>query len=220
MLRDPDCKKPKPSVRMLRLRSKPSPYRIGTPLSRKVRRGFSYHSTAPHSLERKSRSCEVPAWLKLSHPMWVNLSHRQRLSNTLESAFCVEAWEAALQVGRQAPLICNPDQGSQFTSPLFLDAVESAGVELSIDGRGRWMDNRFIERLWRSVKPEDIYLEDYLDGIAAGRGLARWLENYNHLRPHQALQYATPAQWYEDAAAYGAQPATWEAMRSGPAGGA
>ena len=143
-----------------------------------------------------------------------------RLSNTLESAFCVEAWEAALQVGRQAPLICNTDQGAQFTSPLFLDAVESAGVEVSMDGRGRWMDNRFIERLWRSVKHEDIYLEDYLDGIAAGRGLARWFENYNHLRPHQALQYATPAQWYEDAAAYGAQPATWEAMRSGPAGGA
>ena len=143
-----------------------------------------------------------------------------RLSNTLESAFCVEAWEAALQVGRQAPLICNTDQGSQFTSPLFLDAVESAGVEVSMDGRGRWMDNRFIERLWRSVKHEDIYLEDYLDGIAAGRGLARWFENYNHLRPHQALQYATPAQWYEDAAAYGARPATWEAMRSGPAGGA
>ena len=138
-----------------------------------------------------------------------------RLSNTLESAFCVEAWEAALQVGRQAPLICNTDQGSQFTSPLFLDAVESAGTEMSMDGRGRWMDNRFIERLWRSVKHEDIYLEDYLDGIAAGRGLARWFENYNRLRPHQALQYATPAEWYEDAVAYGAQPATWEAMRSG-----
>jgi putative transposase len=138
-----------------------------------------------------------------------------RLSNTLESAFCVEAWEAALQTGRRPPLICNTDQGAQFTSPLFLDAVESAGVDVSMDGRGRWMDNRFIERLWRSVKYEDIYLEDYLDGIEAGRGLARWFENYNRLRPHQALEYATPAAWYEEAATYGAQPATWEAMRCG-----
>ncbi len=75
-----------------------------------------------------------------------------RLSNTMETAFCVDAWEAALRVGRQAPLISNTDQGSQFTSPMFIDAVESAGVDVSMDGRGRWLDNRFIERLWRSVK--------------------------------------------------------------------
>jgi putative transposase len=136
-----------------------------------------------------------------------------RLSNTLESAFCVEAWEAALQSGRQAPLIANTDQGSQFTSPLYIDAVESAGVDVSMDGRGRWMDNRFIERLWRSVKHEDIYLQDYLDGIEAGRGLARWFEDYNRLRPHAALHYATPAAVYSDPGAYGAQPARWEAMQ-------
>ena len=68
-----------------------------------------------------------------------------RLSNTLEAAFCVDAWEAALRVGRQAPLISNTDQGSQFTSPMFIDAVESAGVDVSMDGRGRWIDNRFTE---------------------------------------------------------------------------
>ena len=136
-----------------------------------------------------------------------------RLSNTLESAFCVDAWEAALQNGRQAPLIANTDQGSQFTSPLYIDAVESAGVDVSMDGRGRWMDNRFIERLWRSVKHEDIYLQDYLDGIEAGRGLARWFEDYNRLRPHQALHDATPAEVYFDPAAHGAQPARWEAMQ-------
>ena len=136
-----------------------------------------------------------------------------RLSNTLESAFCVDAWEAALQSGRQAPLIANTDQGSQFTSPLYIDAVESAGVDVSMDGRGRWMDNRFIERLWRSVKHEDIYLQDYLDGIEAGRGLARWFEDYNRLRPHAALHYATPAAVYSDPGAYGAQPARWEAIQ-------
>jgi putative transposase len=136
-----------------------------------------------------------------------------RLSNTLEAAFCVDAWEAALRAGRQAPLISNTDQGSQFTSPMFIDAVESAGVDVSMDGRGRWIDNRFIERLWRSAKYEDIYLQDYGDGLAAGRGLGRWFEGYNQERPHQALGYATPAEVYFDPGAHGAQPATWEAMQ-------
>jgi putative transposase len=136
-----------------------------------------------------------------------------RLSNTMDAAFCVDAWEAALRVGRQAPLISNTDQGSQFTSPMFLDAVESAGVDVSMDGRGRWLDNRFIERLWRSVKYEDIYVQDYGDGLSAGRGLGRWFDRYNKERPHQALDYATPAEVYFDPGAHGAQPAKWEAMR-------
>jgi putative transposase len=136
-----------------------------------------------------------------------------RLSNTLESAFCVDAWEAALRVGRQAPLISNTDQGAQFTSPMFLDAVQSAGVEVSMDGRGRWMDNRFIERLWRSAKYEDIYLQDYGGGLDAGRGLGRWFDRYNEERPHQALGYATPSEVYFAPDSYGAKPATWEAMQ-------
>jgi len=136
-----------------------------------------------------------------------------RLSNTLEAAFCVDAWEAALRAGRKAPLISNTDQGSQFTSPMFIDAVESAGVDVSMDGRGRWIDNRFIERLWRSAKYEDIYLQDYGDGLAAGRGLGQWFDRYNQERPHQALGYATPADVYLDPGAHGAQPATWEAMQ-------
>jgi putative transposase len=136
-----------------------------------------------------------------------------RLSNTLEAAFCVDAWEAALRAGRQAPLVSNTDQGSQFTSPMFIDAVESAGVEVSMDGRGRWIDNRFIERLWRSAKYEDIYLQDYGDGLAAGRGLGRWFDGYNQERPHQALGYATPAEVYHDPGAHGAQPASWQAMQ-------
>jgi putative transposase len=136
-----------------------------------------------------------------------------RLSNTMEAAFCVDAWEAALRVGRQAPLISNTDQGAQFTSPMFIDAVESAGVDVSMDGRGRWMDNRFIERLWRSAKYEDIYLQDYGDGLAAGRGLGRWFDGYNQARPHEALDYATPEEVYFDPEAHGALPAKWEAMR-------
>jgi len=135
------------------------------------------------------------------------------LSNTMEAEFCIRAWEAALAHAGRAPLISNTDQGAQFTSPGFIDAVQSAGVEVSMDGRGRWMDNRFIERLWRSVKYEDVYLNDYGDGLAAGRGLGRWFGDYNEVRPHQSLGNAPPAQWYRFADHYGGQPASWEAMR-------
>jgi len=96
---------------------------------------------------------------------------------------------------------------------MFIDAVESAGVDVSMDGRGRWIDNRLIERLWRSAKYEDIYLQDYGDGLAAGRGLGQWFDRYNQSRPHQALGYATPAEVYLDPGAHGAQPATLEAMQ-------
>jgi len=109
------------------------------------------------------------------------------LSNTMEAEFCIRAWESALAQAGAAPLISNTDQGSQFTSPGFIDAVQSAGVQVSMDGRRRWIDNRFIERLWRSLKYEDVYLNDYGDGLAAGRGLtvawveamARWKLNSN-----------------------------------------
>ena len=140
------------------------------------------------------------------------------LSNTMETEFCIRAWESALEHAGCAPLISNTDQGPQFTSPGFIDAVQSAGVEVSMDGRGRWVDNRFIERLWRSVKYEDIYLNDYGDGLAAGRGLGRWFGSYNEERPHQSLGNATPARWYREAPEYGGQPANWESMRARCAG--
>ena len=130
------------------------------------------------------------------------------LSNSLDSEFCIRAWTGAVAAGRQ-PLIANTDQGCQFTSEAYLEAVESVGVDVSMDGRGRWIDNRFIERLWRSVKQEDIYLQDYADGLTAQRGLARWFEEYNTRRPHQALGYATPAEWYQSPESYGAKPAAW-----------
>lgn len=128
------------------------------------------------------------------------------LSNTLDSDFCIRAWERALGAGRRAPDIANTDQGAQFTSAAYLEAVESVGASVSMDGRGRWMDNRMIERLWRSVKYEDIYLRDYLDGLELGRGLTRWFGEYNESRPHQALAYASPADVYRDPAAHGARP--------------
>ena len=114
------------------------------------------------------------------------------ISNTLETDFCIRAWERALEHAGRAPGISNTDQGSQFTSEAYIEAVETVGTEVSMDGRGRWMDNRFIERLWRSVKYEDVYLNDYDDGLALGRGLGRWFADYNRIRPHQALGYATP----------------------------
>ena len=138
-----------------------------------------------------------------------------QLSNSLEVSFCVEAWKQALRSGRQAPLISNTDQGSQFTSPLYLEAVQSAGVAVSMDGRGRWIDNRFIERLWRSAKYEDIYLQDYSDGLEARRGLGRWFSHYNRQRPHQALGYATPHEVYFNPQGFKGRPPTWEAMRNG-----
>lgn len=127
------------------------------------------------------------------------------ISNTLDSDFCIRAWERAMGAGRRVPEISNTDQGSQFTSEVFIEAVESAGTAVSMDGKGRWMDNRFIERLWRSVKYEDIYLKDYLDGLELGRGLNQWFKEYNQFRPHQALGYATPAEVYQDPAAHGAK---------------
>ena len=128
------------------------------------------------------------------------------ISNTLDSDFCIRAWERALGAGSRVPDIANTDQGCQFTSEAYLEAVESAGVSVSMDGRGRWMDNRMIERLWRSVKYEDIYLRDYLDGLELGRGLARWFGEYNESRPHQSLNYATPGAVYRDPGAHGARP--------------
>jgi putative transposase len=114
-----------------------------------------------------------------------------RLSNTMDRAFAVAALEEALsRFGR--PEIFNTDQGSQFTSAAFTAVLSAAGVRISMDGRGRWMDNVFIERLWRSLKHEDIYLKGYADGREAHIGIASWFEFYNTRRPHQALGHRSP----------------------------
>jgi putative transposase len=114
-----------------------------------------------------------------------------RLSNTMDVSFCVSALEEALtRFG--TPEIFNTDQGSQFTSAAFTGVLIAAGIRISMDGRGRWMDNVFIERLWRSLKYEDVYLKGYVDGRDAKAGIAEWMAFYNHFRPHQALANRTP----------------------------
>ena len=125
-----------------------------------------------------------------------------RLSNTMDASFCLEALEEALaRYGR--PEIFNPDQGSQFTGAAFTGALTNAGVRISMDGRGRWMDNVFIERLWRSLKYEDVYLKGYADGIEARAGIGAWLAFYNERRLHQALGYRAPMAIYREGAATG-----------------
>ena len=120
-----------------------------------------------------------------------------RLSNTLDVSFCVSAVEEALaRFGR--PEIFNTDQGSQFTSAAFTGVLASAGIRISMDGRGRWMDNVFIERLWRSLKHEDVYLKGYADGLEAKAGIAEWIGFYNTWRPHQALVNRTPMAVWRD----------------------
>ena len=112
-----------------------------------------------------------------------------RVSNTMDTGFCVSALEAALaRFGR--PEIFNTDQGSQFTSLEFTGVLATAGIRISMDGKGRWMDNVFIERLWRSLKYEDIYIKGYADGAEVRAGVSpQWMEFYS---PHQALGNRAP----------------------------
>lgn len=116
------------------------------------------------------------------------------ISNTLETHFCISALEGSLRRG--SPEIFNTDQGSQFTSTDFTDVLKDAQVQISMDGRGRWMDNVFIERLWRTVKYEEVYLKDYDDIEEAVNSLASYFVFYNTERPHQALGYKTPLEFY------------------------
>ncbi len=119
-----------------------------------------------------------------------------RLSNTMDAGFCVEALaEALAQYGR--PEIFNTDQGSQFTSLDFTGVLKDADVAVSMDGRGRCMDNIFIERLWRSLKYEAVYLHELTDGFVARRVIGEWIDFYNTERPHSALAGRTPAEVYE-----------------------
>ena len=117
-----------------------------------------------------------------------------RLSNTLDGSFCREALEEALSIS--CPEIFNTDQGSQFTSVKFTQRLESCGVAISMDGRGRALDNVFIERLWRSVKYEEVYLREYQDGREAEASLSRYFGFYCEERIHQSLGYRTPAEVY------------------------
>jgi putative transposase len=116
------------------------------------------------------------------------------MSITLDSSFCVDALKSALGLG--TPQIFNSDQGSQFTSEVFTDVLKGAGVRISMDGVRRAYDNIFVERLWRSLKYEEVYLRDYGTPLEARRGIGDWFEFYNRVRPHQSLDYRTPAEVY------------------------
>src|SRR5579885_2554511 len=116
------------------------------------------------------------------------------LDQSLELGFVLAAVDTALAVGR--PTIWNSDQGSHFTSPQYLGRLQERGIQISMDGKGRALDNIFTERLWRTVKYEEVYLHSYDSPRAARQGLARYFRFYNHQRPHQALDYRTPAALY------------------------
>lgn len=115
-----------------------------------------------------------------------------RVSNTLDVSFCLEALEEALGHGR--PEIFNSDQGSQFTSHEFTDRLKQTEVRISMDGKGRVYDNIFVERLWRALKYEEVYLKDYVEVPDAIAGIGGYFRFYNNERPHQALRYLTPAE--------------------------
>jgi len=122
-----------------------------------------------------------------------------RLSNTMEADFCIAALEEAM-ARHGKPEMFNTDQGSQFTSPRFTQVLKDADVRISMDGRGRWMDNVFIERLWRSIKYECVYLHAFESGSELRQGLARWVSYYNTDRPHSALAGQTPDERYHQIA--------------------
>ena len=119
-----------------------------------------------------------------------------RICNIPELDFCIHALEKALTIA--TPEIFNSDQGSQFTSVAFFECLEKRSIHISMDGRGRAMDNVFNERLWRSVKYEEVYLHDYGTVSEAKQGVTNYIDFYNQERPHQSLDYKTPAEMYFD----------------------
>ncbi len=122
-----------------------------------------------------------------------------RISNTLDTSFCLDALDEAVCLAGRAPDILNTDQGCQFTSAEWIAKVEGYGTRVSMDGKGRWMDNVFIERLWRSLKGEEIYLRGYRDLVELRHRVGVWMSDYNHERIHEALGYRKPWELYRPA---------------------
>ena len=140
-----------------------------------------------------------------------------KLSNTMDVDFCLEALESALCQGQ--PEIFNTDQGSEFTSQAFTDLLLEHDIQISMDGKGRYLDNIFVERLWRSIKYEEVYLKAYQNGSEAKRGIEAYLDFYNKERPHQALGYQTPGQVFtEGTTAHSATLLSKDLMLEFPAG--
>lgn len=118
-----------------------------------------------------------------------------KLSNSLDGLFCREVLLEALKIGK--PEMFNTDQGAQYTSTEFTQILEMAGIRISMDGRGRALDNVWVERLWRTVKQEEVYIRDYSDGLDAHRSLERYFGFYNEKRPHSSLGYVSPGSVYK-----------------------
>lgn len=118
-----------------------------------------------------------------------------RLSNTLLADFCIDALSDAFRQWGQ-PRVFNTDQGSQFTSKLFLEPLQARQIAISMDSKGRALDNIFVERFWRTLKYEHVYLHAYADGLSLLKGLTEYIQFYNYERKHQSLGYQTPAEWY------------------------
>jgi len=139
------------------------------------------------------------AYLTVIMDWWSRAILSWRLSNTLDSRFCVEALNDARQYAGTWPEIMNTDQGCQYTGLEWITTLQDAEVRVSMDGRGRWLDNVMVERFWRSLKYEDVYLRAYGDLHELERGLNRWISEYNHERPHQSLNDMTPFEvWNQD----------------------
>ena len=134
--------------------------------------------------------CAVMDWYSRKVLGWA-------VSNTMGTGLCLEALEKALSSTGRVPEIFNTDQGCQFTSSEWIGRLKELDIRISMDGKGRWMDNVFIERLWRSVKYEEVYLFEHATVIALCAGLEKWFERYNRWRPHEALGNKTPVTIYE-----------------------
>ena len=141
--------------------------------------------------------CAVMDWYSRKVLGWA-------VSNTMGTGLCLEAFDKALANSGEVPEIFNTDQGCQFTSAEWTGRLLDLGIQVSMDGKGRWMDNVFIERLWRSVKYEEIYLFEHATVIALCAGLEKWFERYNTWRPHQSLDNQTPATVYRKSEQNGA----------------
>ena len=133
--------------------------------------------------------CAVMDWYSRKVLGWA-------VSNTMETGLCLKALGNALESTGKVPEIFNTDQGCQFTSEEWIGCLQDLGIKISMDGKGRWMDNVFIERLWRSVKYEEIYLFEHAAVHDLEKGLAKWFDRYNDWRPHQALGNLTPGAVY------------------------
>ena len=132
-----------------------------------------------------------------------------QLANTMEAKLCVETLRKGMRRIGNKPHIFNTDQGAQFTSDQFTSVLKQRGILISMDGRGRALDNVFIERLWRSLKYEDIYLREYADTTSLEVGIRAWFRKYNRKRPHQSLNNATPWEYHYGGEEHGAQEASW-----------